>query len=142
MQYYLTINNQTIGPMSASQVMAYNVDANTPVCSDGSNWRPLYMYPELMELLNRQGRSTSSHSDSGVSQRVLCGIMAILFGSLGVQYFIVGKIWGGIITILLSLVTCGGWSIITLIQGILMLCMSDSEFNRKYVDNDKTFPLF
>lgn len=142
MQYYLTINNQTIGPMSASQVMAYNVDANTPVCSDGASWRPLYTYPELMELLNRQGHSAHHSSDSGVSQRVLCGIMAILFGYLGVQYFIVGKIWGGIITILLSAVTCGGWSIITLIQGILMLCMSDSEFNRKYVDNDKTFPLF
>ena len=45
-------------------------------------------------------------------------------------------------TILLSLVTCGGWSIITLIQGILMLCMSDAEFNRKYVQTTSTFPIF
>ena len=68
--------------------------------------------------------------------------MAILFGWLGIQYFICGKVGGGLLTILLTLVTCGIWEIITFIQGILMLCMSDQEFYAKYVDNDKTFPLF
>ena len=32
--------------------------------------------------------------------------------------------------------------VITLIQGILMLTMQEEDFNAKYVDNEKTFPLF
>ena len=47
--YYITLNNQTIGPMSAEQMMAYNVTNETPVSRDGGEWQPLYTYPELME---------------------------------------------------------------------------------------------
>lgn len=46
--YYITLNNQTIGPMSAEQMMAYNVTNETPVSRDGGEWQPLYTYPELM----------------------------------------------------------------------------------------------
>ena len=94
-----------------------------------------------MELYNRHRGRVSGGTD-GVSQRLLCGLLAIFLGYLGIQYFVVGKTTAGILTILLSLVTCGGWSIITLIQGILMLCMSDAEFNRKYVQTTSTFPIF
>ena len=140
MQYYLTINGRTVGPMSAQQLMYYDIDSNTPVSRDGSDWVPLFTYPELMELYNRRGRV--SGAGDGVSQRVLCGLLAIFLGYLGIQYFVIGKTAAGIYTILLSLITCGGWSIITLIQGILMLCMSDAEFNRKYVQTTSSFPIF
>ena len=76
------------------------------------------------------------------NKRVLCGIMAIIFGTLGIQYFIVGKVGAGLITILLSLITCGAWEIITLIQGIMMLTMDNQTFLDKYVNTNKTFPLF
>lgn len=33
--YYIVLNNQTIGPMNMDQLMAYPVDANTPVSRDG-----------------------------------------------------------------------------------------------------------
>ena len=141
MQYYITINGRTVGPMSAQQLMYYDIDSNTPVSRDGSDWAPMFTYPELMELYNRHRGRVSGGTD-GVSQRLLCGLLAIFLGSLGIQYFVVGKTTAGILTILLSLVTCGGWSIITLIQGILMLCMSDAEFNRKYVQTTSTFPIF
>lgn len=140
MQYYLTINGRTVGPMSAQQLMYYDIDSNTPVSRDGSDWAPLFTYPELMELYNRRGRVLGA--GDGVSQRVLCGLLAIFLGYLGIQYFVIGKTAAGIYTILLSLITCGGWSIITLIQGILMLCMSDAEFNRKYVQTTSSFPIF
>lgn len=140
MQYYLTINGRTVGPMSAQQLMYYDIDSNTPVSRDGSDWAPLFTYPELMELYNRRDRV--SGAGDGVSQRVLCGLLAIFLGYLGIQYFVIGKTAAGIYTILLSLITCGGWSIITLIQGILMLCMSDAEFNRKYVQTTSSFPIF
>lgn len=142
MQYYLLINNQTVGPMNEHQLLAYNVNPNTPVSCNGGEWRPLYTYPELMSLLNDTGRSYGPQQEAKDNKRIICGIMAILFGWLGIQYFICGKVGGGFLTILLTLVTCGIWEIITFIQGILMLCMSDQEFYAKYVDNDKTFPLF
>ena len=57
-------------------------------------------------------------------------------------YFYVGKVAGGFICLLLSVITCGIWNIVTLIQGILMLTMSQADFEKKYVLNNSTFPLF
>ena len=141
MKYFITLNNQTIGPTTADQLLAYPVTSDTPVSEDGGEWRPLYTYPVLMELLRNHGRSASINSEIS-SKKTLCGVLAILVGTLGIQYFVLGKTTGGILTILISLVTCGGWGIITLIQGILMLCMSDDEFKRKYMDSTSSFPLF
>lgn len=61
---------------------------------------------------------------------------------MGIQYFYLGKTTAGILTIVISLCSCYIWGLLMLIQGILMLTMSDEAFNEKYVDNDKTFPLF
>ena len=75
--------------------------------------------------------------------RVTFGILALLLGCFGVQYFYVNKVVAGVLTILISLITCGLWSFVTLIQGIIVLCsMSDYEFEQKFVNNDTTFPLF
>lgn len=143
MEYFIKLNGTPIGPMKAEQMLAYNVNEQTPVSRDGSQWAPLYSYPELMDMIYRRGRTSSQLHDENVSQKkLLCGILAIIVGTFGVQYFVLGKVSGGIYTILLSIVTCGLWGIVTLIQGILMLCMSDSEFERKYMDPTKSFPLF
>lgn len=139
--YYLTINGSTVGPMTAEQIFSYNVDQQTPVSKDGGAWAPLYTYPELMELYNRTGRAALQESEVA-SKKTLTGIMAILFGGLGVQYFVLGRVGAGFLTILLTLVTCGLWEILTLIQGIMMLCMSDADFKKKYIDNPATLPLF
>lgn len=74
--------------------------------------------------------------------KVAAGVLAMLLGALGIQYFYLGKIGAGFITILLTVVTCGLWEVITFVQGILMLTMSDEEFYYKYVNTAKTFPLF
>ena len=76
------------------------------------------------------------------SKRLVCGILAILLGGLVIKYFFRGKTTGGILTILISICTCGIWSIVMLVQGILILCMSDQEFKRKYIDSTSTLPLF
>lgn len=73
---------------------------------------------------------------------IVAGLLAIFLGTLGIQYFYVGKVSAGLITILLSLVTCGGWEIVTLIQGIYMLTLDQQQFDNKYVYNPSTFPLF
>lgn len=74
--------------------------------------------------------------------RGVAGLLAILLGGLGIHYFYCGKVGGGFICILLTLVSCGIWSVISLIQGIMMLCMRSDEFERKYVYSSSTFPVF
>ncbi len=140
MQYYIFINGTTVGPMNEHQLFAYNINQNTNVSTDGVNWRPLYTYPDLMVELQRRGGGIGGSELA--TKKLLCGIFAIFLGYLGIQYFLLGKTWGGICTILLSFITCGLWSIITLVQGILMLCMSEEEFKRKYIENPATMPIF
>lgn len=130
-----------LGPMTIDQVFAYPVTPDTPVSRDGSPYMPLYTYPELMQGYN----NSASHQQSVQrqdSQRILCGILALLIGTLGIQYFVIGKTTAGILTIVLSICTCGIWGIITLIQGIMILCMSDEDFENKFVNTPKTFPIF
>lgn len=147
--YFIKINGNPVGPMSGEQLMAYRPNPNTSVSTDGCTWYPLYSFPDLMELVNRNHPESYGHDGyetsrerQADSKKVLCGIMAILFGTLGIQYFVIGKTRAGFLTILISLVTCGSWEIITFIQGIMMLCMSDGEFERKYVNSRSWFPLF
>ena len=88
-------------------------------------------------------RNNAFDSDpvSGKSRGV-AALLAIFLGGLGVQYFYLGKTKGGLLTILLTIVTCGLWEIVTLIQGILMLCMDNRSFCQKYVETPASFPLF
>lgn len=132
--YYLNLNENPIGPMTVSQLMAYNVDENSMVSTDGTNFKPLYTYPELMEAL--------SYNRKSESKRILCGVLALLLGGFGIHYFVINKGIAGIITIVLTLITCGIWSLVTFVQGIMILCMSDRKFEEKYVNNIDTFPIF
>ncbi|MDE5810074.1 MAG: TM2 domain-containing protein [Muribaculaceae bacterium] len=74
--------------------------------------------------------------------RGVAALLAIFFGGLGIQYFYLNKAMGGVLTILLTLVTCGIWSTIMFIQGIVMLCMNNVTFRNKYVLSQSTMPLF
>ena len=67
-----------------------------------------------------------------MGNKVLFGIMTIIFNSIGVPCFMQGKVGAGILRIVLGMVTCGVISIINeilgIIQGIKILCMSDEEY--------------
>ena len=88
------------------------------------------------------GNDAFSPSGPEGKSRGVAGLLAILVGCLGVQYFYLGKTGGGILTILLSFITCGLWGVISFVQGILMICMTNEEFERKYVTTTSSFPLF
>ena len=106
--------------------------------------------PLHADLNNPGNWAGNGYGNSGFPQpgqwsgksRVVAGLLAIFLGYLGVQYFYMDKIAAGIISIVLSIVTCGLWSVVTLIQGILMLTMTDRQFDDKYVYTVSTFPLF
>lgn len=66
------------------------------------------------------------------SQRVLCGVMGILFGGLGIHRFIIGDITGGILRIVITIVTCGFGSLIGFIEGIIYLTKNDADFVKTY----------
>ena len=65
--------------------------------------------------------------------------MGILFGGLGIHRFILGDVGGGIIRIVITLVTCGLGSIIGLIEGIIYLTKSDPEFYEVYMVQRKAW---
>ncbi len=153
-EYYIVYNGRQVGPMDKEALVNYGLNPNSQVWSQGMPaWVPAYTIPELMEVINTPPNTTpppyqaggcNSLSDTGTSgkSRLAAGLFAILLGTIGIQYFYCGKTTGGIICILLSLVTCGFWYIITLIQGILMIVMDQNEFEQKYVYSTSSFPIF
>lgn len=142
MRYKIVFHDTVLGPMTENQILSYDIDENTQVSQDNGPWQPLYAFPELMAKLSQKRSMLNPMNSDAVSKKTLCGIMAIIFGGFGVQYYIIGKIGGGLMTLLLTIATCGVWSILTLVQGILMLTMSDEEFYRKYVASQSFMPLF
>ncbi len=71
------------------------------------------------------------------NKKVLAGVMALLFGGLGVHKFILGYTQEGIIQLVVSVLSCGIGSIIGFIEGIIYLTKSDEEFYNTYQANKK-----
>lgn len=84
------------------------------------------------------------NANSGENKKLLAGILAILFGWLGVHKFILGYQKEGIIMAIVGIV---GWflcgiptmivSIIGLVEGIMYLTKSDEEFYNTYQSGQK-----
>lgn len=161
-QWYLMYNNQQVGPMSAQQMLAYGLNPNTQVWKEGmGQWAPVYTIPELMGLCQTPsgqhvqgapgcpppaggaGYNNGGYvSQPGDKSKTTCGILALLLGGLGIQYFYLGKPMPGIITIIATICTCGIYDILMFIQGILILTMSEQDFQRKFVNPAVSFPFF
>ena len=67
-----------------------------------------------------------------MDNKILFGIMTIIFNSIGVPCFMQGKVKAGILRIVLGIITFGIISIINeimgIIKGIQILCMSDEDY--------------
>jgi len=66
------------------------------------------------------------------SKKVLCGVLAIFLGGLGIHKFMLGYTKEGVIQIIISIGSCGILSILGLIEGIIYLTKSDEEFIQTY----------
>ena len=75
----------------------------------------------------------------GAEKKMVAGILGILLGGLGLHRFILGDATGGILRIVITLVTCGAGSIIGLIEGIIYLTKSDEEFVETYINQKKAW---
>lgn len=141
--WYIQYNGTQVGPMSKYDLLSYGLNPNSMVWNQNlPAWQPAYMVPELMKIINQPGPTPLLDTAPGARNRVLAAIFALLFGSFGVQYFYCGKIPAGLITIVLSVVTCGLWGLLMFAQGIYMLTLTDAQFNAKYVDSTSTLPVF
>jgi TM2 domain-containing membrane protein YozV len=83
---------------------------------------------------------TQSGSDIS-GKKIAAGICGILLGAFGIHKFVLGYTQEGIIMLLVTLLTCGfgGFvmGVIGLIEGIIYLTKSDSEFNAIYLTGKK-----
>ena len=68
--------------------------------------------------------------------RTTAGILGILLGGLGIHQFYLGSVGTGVILIVITFVTCGIGAILGLVEGIMILVMSDEDFNKRF--NDRT----
>ena len=70
-----------------------------------------------------------------MDNRILFGIMTIIFNGIGVPCFMAKKIKAGILRIVLMYVTCGVIGVINFVKGIILgiqiLKMTDEEFAEK-----------
>lgn len=89
-----------------------------------------------MEIVDENGQ-TKRHYTEQDSKRVVAGVLAILFGSLGIHKFVLGYTKEGLIQILISFISCGILGIIGFIEGIIYLTKSDQEFVDMYQNNQK-----
>lgn len=169
-QWYILYNGQQVGPMSKEQLISYGLTPNSQVWATGmANWVPVYTLPELMSLINPVNNGVPGGPAGGPQgftgatggpvpplnpgangagnyaapkDKTTAGLLALLLGGIGIQYFYLNKPVAGILSIVISIVTCGVWSIIPFIQGIMMLTMSQQDFDRKFVYTNSAFPIF
>ena len=70
-----------------------------------------------------------------MDNRILFGVLCILFNSYGIPCFMQGQVKTGILRIVLGVVTCGVIAFINAIKGIILginvLKMTDEEFAAK-----------
>ena len=75
------------------------------------------------------------------NKKVAAGVCGILLGALGVHKFILGLTTPGIIMLLVTLLSCGLFSpimsIIGLVEGIIYLTKSDEDFYQTYAVEKK-----
>lgn len=104
-----------------------------------------------MEILN-QHQQPNYHPPQQENKKVLAGILALLFGGLGVHKFVLGYNTEGILILVANFViipifgfaTCGlGWFlyvftyIFPFVEGIIYLTKTDEEFYQTYQVNKR-----
>lgn len=169
--WYIVYNGQQVGPMSKEQLLSYGLNSQSKVWKEGmADWADVFTIPELMELVSRSTPPVSNvvitqqpvivEKPSAGKSKILAGILAILFGSLGVQYFYINKPVAGILSFLLvwilpiivGLFTCGGGfflyglsllvCLMYVAQGIEMMCLSDEDFDSHFPNSPNFWPFF
>jgi len=148
-------------PQRANYTSAPPVPVNTPnqgnAQVNNQNLAPQQQYPQHPQSYQQQGynpqqqynQAYSANPQQNMQQpssgknKTTFAVLALLLGWLGIQYFYVGKSIAGIIFIVASCTGIGTifTVIMSLVQFIKGLTMTQQEFERTYVYTEKQFPL-
>jgi len=72
-------------------------------------------------------------------KKIICGVLALLMGGIGVHKFVLGYTKEGVIMLLLcfTLVLAPVMGIIAFVEGIIYLTKTDEEFLETYIEGHK-----
>lgn len=84
-------------------------------------------------------------SEQKGNKKVIAGVLGIIFGSLGAHKFVLGYNKEGLIMLAITIITSiftlgvGAWlmAVVGLIEGVIYLTKSDSDFYKTYQENKK-----
>ena len=85
-----------------------------------------------MEETKNESWNTSYPTAQPENKKIIAGVLAIVFGYLGIHKFVLGYTQEGIIQLVIGVVTCGIGGIIGFIEGIIYLTKTDEEFYQTY----------
>ena len=80
---------------------------------------------------------TNQIKKSDADKKTTAGVLGIILGGLGIHRFILGDVTGGILRIIITVITCGVGSLIGFVEGIIYLTKSDEEFVQTYIVEKK-----
>ncbi len=110
--------------------LASSLDAITP--NNGSSYSSGHTSDSSAYSTPNYSSTPNNNVDVSLplKSKVVAGVLAILLGGLGIHKFYLGQIGKGVLYILFC------WTyipaIIALIEGIMILCKSDADFEAKY----------
>lgn len=78
-------------------------------------------------------------TSEGAEKKTTAGVLGIILGGLGIHRFILGDVTGGILRIIITVITCGVGSLIGFVEGIIYLTKSDEEFIQTYIVEKKAW---
>ena len=130
--------NQQQGYQPQGYQQAYNQQYNQQQGYQQQGYQQSYTRPYVESTIN----NAFNCGPEGKSRGIFC-LLALVAGSIGLHYFYINKVTAAILTIVLTIVTCGCWAIIPILQGIIILWNhTNEEFDRKFVASNSSFPLF
>ena len=92
--------------------------------------QPNYQSPSVPPPFNKQ---------EVANKKMLVGILGIVLNGLGIHRFMLGDTTGGIIRIVIAVVTCGIGGVIGIIEGIIYLTKTDEQFYQEYIVEKKAW---
>jgi TM2 domain-containing membrane protein YozV len=82
---------------------------------------------------------TNNVNKADADKKTTAGVLGIILGGLGIHRFILGDVTGGILRIIITVITCGVGSLIGFVEGIIYLTKSDEEFVQTYIVEKKAW---
>lgn len=130
--------SQQQGYQQQGYQQAYSQQYNQQQGYQQQGYQQSYTRPYVESTIN----NAFNCGPEGKSRGIFC-LLALVAGSIGLHYFYINKVTAAILTIVLTIVTCGCWAIIPILQGIIILWNhTNEEFDRKFVASNSSFPLF